>query len=84
MTHQLEVSRLWDEIRQTLRDSAMSRMTIPQAREFQIRTTPLLGPLVRELVDREIIEELKTFTGISNEIPESEILARIKELEKTL
>jgi len=30
------------------------------------------------------IDELKTFTGISNEIPEPEILARIKELEKQL
>lgn len=84
MTHQLEVTRIWDEIRQTLRDAAMSRMTIPQANEFQIRTTPLLGTSIRELVDREIINELKTFTGISNEIPEKEILARIKELEKTL
>lgn len=84
MTHQLEVTRIWDEIRQILRDSAMSRMTIPQANEFQICTTPLLGPKIRELIDREIINELKTFTGISSEIPESEILARIKELEKTL
>ena len=84
MTHQLEVTRIWDEIRQILRNAAMSRMTIPQANEFQIRTTPLLGPSIRELVDREIINELKTFTGISNGIPESEILARIKELEKTL
>ena len=84
MSHQLEVTRIWNEIRQTLRNAAMSRMTIPQANEFQIRTTPLLGPSIRELVDREIINELKTFTGIANEIPESEILARIKELEKTL
>ena len=30
------------------------------------------------------VAELKTFTGISNEIPEPEILARIKELEKQL
>lgn len=84
MSHQLEVTRIWDEIRRTLRNAAMSRMTIPEANEFQIRTTPLLGPSIRELVDREIINELKTFTGIANEIPESEILARIKELEKTL
>lgn len=84
MTHQLEVARIWDKIRQTLRNAAMSRMTIPQANEFQIRTTPLLGPSIRELVDREIINELKTFTGISSQIPESEILARIKELEAEL
>ena len=84
MSHQLEVTRVWNEIRQTLRNAAMSRMTTPQANEFQIRTTSLLGPLIREFVDREIINELKTFTGVSNEIPESEIIARIKELEEQL
>lgn len=76
--------RIWNEIRMTLRNSAMSRMTIPQANEFQIRTTPLIGTYVRELVDREIINELKSFTGHSSQIPETEILARIKELEAEL
>lgn len=50
---------IWNKIRNTLRDSAMSRMTIPQAVDFQIRTTPLLGVHVRELVDYEITQALK-------------------------
>jgi hypothetical protein len=78
-----DTSTIWDKIRMTLRNSAMSKMTIPEANEFQIRTTPLIGGYVRELVDTEIIHELKSFTG-RGQVSESEILARIKELEATL
>lgn len=60
----------------------MGYMSIPHAKEFELRASVYLGPHVRKLVDTEIINELKSFTGHSEQIPESEIKARIKELER--
>jgi len=76
-----ERDRLWNEIRGCLLRSAMNNMTIPQAKVFAASVVYPLGLHFRNLVDMEIIEELESFIGHANEIPESVLKTRVAELK---